>query len=193
MNKDQIFMYLAGTAVAIACVVIWSTASQTEFKISSDSRPTRAAQRAIASCKNATWDLDGNSFNLKLGNAEVASTSESLTFARRAARGYVDSDNFPDLVCLYTLKTGGTGTFYYFGYLKGLSQGMYQPQAMQLLGDRVAVSNLSIEGNRIHASWDERKLETPFSSPPDLNHVKHWGLEGDELVVFFDSANGGAQ
>lgn len=187
MNKEQIFMTIAAVGVAIACFVIWNTASKTEFTITSEQHINKSQRKAVTACKSASMQIDGETFNLAAGNADIASSSDHLSFIHRAARGDVDGDNFPDLTCLYSLDTGGSGTFVYVGYLKGLSNDVYQSTATQFLGDRVEVKNLSIEGGRIKTTYMERKLETPFSSPPDLLHTKHFTIEGDQLTTIFDS------
>lgn len=193
MNTDKIFMAIAGLSTAAACFVVWNTASKTEFSITSEQHANRSQQKAVTVCKTSSWQINGDTFDLSDGVAEVASSSSKLTFMHRVARGDVDGDNFPDLICLYSLETGGSGAFMYIGYLKGLSGNMYQPTIAQLLGDRVEVRDLTIDGGRIKATYAERKIDTPFSSPPDLIHVKHFIIEGDQLTTAFDSANGGVQ
>jgi len=121
-----------------------------------------------AKLKNVTLnikDLSGNPAVLVDGKYEEAHLFVQVLDTVVADFNY---DGLPDGLLLIVENTGGTGSFYKLCLVFNNGIKMVQTDEF-LVGDRIKVTNLDVDGNKLTLTYLDRKKNEPFSKKP---HVK---------------------
>jgi hypothetical protein len=136
---------------------------------------------------NASYNIEGVSFDLKNGKAEqeivpgLASKAEVAAWGQPAL-GDLNSDGQGDAALLLTYSAGGSGTFYYVAaYARDAQSGEVFGTNGILLGDRIAPQNIFISNGIITVNYADRKPDEPFSAQPSLGVTRTFAIEGNAL------------
>jgi beta-lactamase class A len=116
--------------------------------------------------------------------AEAAPGSASkitVRLADTAAFGDLDGNLAPDAAVVLVTSGGGSGTFVELAAVRN-EQGTAHPVANVLLGDRILVREVRIEGRSILVRLRVRGATDPFSLRT-REISRHYTLEGNELVL----------
>src|SRR5436190_8654448 len=116
--------------------------------------------------------------------AEAAPGSASKVIVRLAdvaAFGDLDGNLAPDAAVVLVSSGGGSGTFVELAAVRN-ERGAAQPVATVLLGDRILVREVRIEGRRILVRLRVRGATDPFSLRT-REISRHYALEGTSLVL----------
>lgn len=122
---------------------------------------------------NATYTIEGVSFDLKNGKAEKeipgsASKIEVMAWSEPATDALTDN-----AALILTYSAGGSGTFYYIAAAG--TNGI-------LLGDRIAPQNFSINNGTIVVNYADRKSDEPMSAQPSIGITRTFAIQGTTLV-----------
>ncbi len=127
--------------------------------------------------KNATFNIDGQSFNLQEGFAEIetAPGSASKNIIRYFGNDFktdLNADGLEDVVFLATVESGGSGTFYYVLASLNTPEGFVGSDGY-FLGDRIAPQNINQSPNPRHknvivVNYADRAKDEPMSAEPSL-------------------------
>ena len=149
-------------------------------------------QLAWQSLLNATYTTSVTPRGAALRNgtfeAEAAPGSASKITVRLAdigAFGDLDGNLAPDAAVVLVSSGGGSGTFVELAAVRN-DRGAAQPLATVLLGDRILVREVRIEGRRILVRMRARGATDPFSLRT-REISRHYALDGDNLVLLDES------
>ena len=122
---------------------------------------------------NATYTIDQRNVTLSNGLFEepVAPGSAAKATTRlhdKRAVGDLNADGKRDAAVVLTFSGGGSGTFYYVSALLGTGAGKSSSTNAMLLGDRISIDAVRIEGGRISVDTLDRKAGEPFSTAPSV-------------------------
>lgn len=122
--------------------------------------------------KSITYVIDGISYPLINGKAEILSDSSSasldtLSIFGEPVKGDLNDDGIDDSAVLLMRTTGGSGTFYYAA-LAVSSNGEYKSTNALFLGDRIAPQTIEITGGRAVFNYAVRKENEPMTTPPSI-------------------------
>src|SRR6266571_4399232 len=120
--------------------------------------------------------------------AEAAPGSASKVIVRLAdiaAFGDLDGNLAPDAAVVLVSSGGGSGTFVELAAVRNES-GAAHPVATVLLGDRILVREVRIEGRRILVRLRARGATDPFSLRT-REISRHYALDGNSLVLLDES------
>lgn len=134
---------------------------------------------------NATFTIDKNAVTLVNGRAErdaaPGSASKVVTaLADKRATADVDSDGRPDAIVVLTQQPGGSGTFYYLAVVLNGATGVSTTPA-QLLGDRIVVNGIRVDGTTIVVDLLDRAAGQPFTSSPAVAVTKRFAVVAGAL------------
>ena len=134
---------------------------------------------------NATYTIEKTAVTLANGRAEKqaapGSTSKVVTaLTDRRVTGDVDGDGRPDTVVVLTQQPGGSGTFYYVAAVLNRASGVTATPAV-LLGDRIAVNSVRLDGNTIVVELLDRASGQPFTTSPSVSVSKRFAMDGGDL------------
>ncbi|MES2315794.1 MAG: hypothetical protein V4486_03620 [Patescibacteria group bacterium] len=134
---------------------------------------------------NLTYNIDGDIFTLKDGNAEKESLPgspmvDSLSLFGDTAYGDLDGDGDTDAAVWLLNDPGGTGKFHYAALVIN-DRGTYTPTNALFLGDRIAPQTLEIHNGQAVYNFAERKPSDPFTAEPSV---------GRSFYVKYDSKTG---
>jgi hypothetical protein len=93
--------------------------------------------------------------------------------------GDVDGDGKPDTAAVLAYNGGGTGTFY---YLAAVLSSTNAPTNTVLLGDRIAVTQLSVSAKTITVNYLTRPADAPLAATPSVSTSKSFVVTGGKLV-----------
>ena len=120
--------------------------------------------------------------------AEAAPGSASKVIVRLAdiaAFGDLDGNLAPDAAVVLVSSGGGSGTFVELAAVRN-EHGTAHPVSTVLLGDRILVREVRIEGRRILVRLRVRGATDPFSlRTREISH--HYALDGNSLVLLDES------
>jgi hypothetical protein len=126
---------------------------------------------------NATYAIEGRSITLAQGSAEQpaapGSATKSVTrLSDKQAAGDVTGNGKPALAVVLIYTPGGSGTFYYVSVL--LNEGGENGTATNaiLLGDRIAVEQVSINDRQIVVDYLTRPNGAALATPPSVKTSK---------------------
>jgi hypothetical protein len=136
---------------------------------------------------NATFQLERSTVTLANGRAEREAAPGSATkvvtsLTDRRASGDVDGDGRADAVVVLTHQPGGSGTFYYVAALLNTSAGVTATPAI-LLGDRIMVNALRLDGRAIVVELLDRAAGQPLTASPTVASTKRFEVDRGALVV----------
>src|SRR5439155_23037656 len=102
-----------------------------------------------------------------------------------AAFGDLDGNLAPDAAVVLVSSGGGSGTFVELAAVRN-EHGTAHPVSTVLLGDRILVREVRIEGRRILVRLRVRGATDPFSlRTREISH--HYTLDGNSLVLLDES------
>lgn len=145
------------------------------------------APLTVDALKNAEYTVEGPaSGKAKLVNGvyeePVAKSSAKVvvTFQNVTAMGDLEGNGTQDAAVVLTVQTGGSGTFYYlFAVLN--DKGSAKPAASVLLGDRIKLTALAIQGTEVAVDMVTQGPKDPMTKPT-LAVTRKYRLEGTQLV-----------
>ena len=199
------FLVLCGFVVLLSVVVACSapptptpvtspTAQSSPTAVPTKVLPTRTsaptptvAPLTVDALKNAEYTVEGPaSGKAKLVNGvyeePVAKSSAKIivTLQTVAAFGDLEGNGVQDAAVALTVQTGGTGTFYYlFAVLN--DNGNAKPVANILLGDRIKLTTLTIQGGEIAVDMVTQGPKDAMAKPT-LAVTRKFKLQGTQLV-----------
>lgn len=136
---------------------------------------------------SATYKIDKDTVTLANGRAEREAAPGSATkvvtsLTDKRTTGDVDGDGRADAIVVLTYQPGGSGTFYYVAVLLNAASGVTATPAM-LLGDRVAVSGVRLDGSTIVVDMLDRASGQPLTASPSVATTKRYVVAQGALVA----------
>jgi hypothetical protein len=155
--------------------------------------PTGTAASGITSSvvppdpSNATFKIERDTVVLVNGRAEReaapgSATKVTTTLADPRASGDVDGDGRPDTVVVLIYQPGGSGTFFYVAALLNVTGGVTTTPAV-LLGDRIKVTGVKLDGRTIVVDAVDRTAGQPLSESPSVASTKRFVVDRGALVA----------
>jgi len=155
--------------------------------------PTGTAASGVTSSvsppdpSNATFKIERDTVALVNGRAERdaapgSATKVTTTLADPRVSGDVDGDGRPDTVVVLIYQPGGSGTFFYVAALLNLTGGVTTTPAV-LLGDRIKVTGVRLDGRTIVIDVLDRTTGQPLSESPSVASTKRFVVDRGALVA----------
>ena len=134
---------------------------------------------------NATFKIEKDSITLVKGRSERPSAPGSATAAvttlgDQTTSGDVDGDGRADTIVILVNQPGGSGTFYYVSALLNTASGVAATPAV-MLGDRVKVDRVRLDGNTIVVDLLDRAPGQPMSTSPAVAVTKRFTVDAATL------------
>jgi len=170
----KIVILAVAVVVAVACEPTGTAASRAASSVS----PPDPA--------NATFKIERDTVALTNGHAEREAapgsvTKVTTTLGDPRASGDVDGDGRADAVVILVYQPGGSGTFYYVAALLNLTSGVTATPAI-LLGDRIKVTGVKLDGRAIVVDLLERSSNQPLSESPSFASTKRFVIDRGALI-----------
>lgn len=129
---------------------------------------------------NVTFTVEKAQVTLANGRAEKetapGSASKVVTaLTDKRVTGDVDGDGRADTVVVLTQQAGGTGTFSYVAVVLNGTGGVTTTPAA-LLGDRITVSGVRLDGATIVVDLLDRASGQPFTTSPSVTVTKRFAV-----------------
>src|SRR5204862_7538809 len=142
---------------------------------------------APADPANATFKIERGMVALVNGGAgrEVAPGSATKVATTRAdprVSGDVDGGGRPDTVVVLIYQPGGSGTFFYVAALLDGTGGVTTAPAV-LLGDRIKITGVKLDGRTIVVDALDRTAGQPLSESPSVASTKRFVVDRGALVT----------
>jgi hypothetical protein len=155
--------------------------------------PTGTAASGVTSSvsppdpSNATFKIERDTVALVNGRAEReaapgSATKVTTTLADPRVSGDVDGDGRPDTVVVLIYQPGGSGTFFYIAALLNATGGVTTTPAV-LLGDRIKVTGVKLDGRTIVVDVLDRTAGQPLSESPSVAATKRFVIDRGALVA----------
>ena len=183
MNEQmKLLKDIALGALVAAALMLLPACAQTGTAASGGAATVAAPDPA-----NATFAIEKSSVTLTNGRAEKEAAPGSAskivtTLSDKRATGDVDGDGRADAIVVLTQQPGGTGTFYYVAVVLNGANGVTTTPAT-LLGDRVAVTGLRLDGATIVVEFMDHASGQPLASSPSVPTTKRFGVAQGALVA----------
>jgi TolB protein len=149
--------------------------------------PTSIPSLSLDALKNAEYAIEGlASGKAKLVNGTYqervpnSSAQASVSFSDLLSLGDLNGDGIADAAVILTASTGGSGTFCYL-YAVLNDKGTPKPSAPELLGDRIKLKTLTIQGSEISANFLTQGPKDPMVNPT-LEVTRKYKLQDGKLV-----------
>lgn len=159
MKNTKIILGIIGLLI-ISILVFLSLKSKNNIPILDNS-----------SVLNIAYNVDGNTYNLVNGKAELAiensSAKNTLSIFGEPVYGDLDKDGDDDAAILLVYNTGGSGTFYYASLVIN-NDGKYLATNTMLLGDRIAPQTVEIQDGHALYNIMQRNITDPMTTPPSI-------------------------
>ena len=155
-------------------------------RVTTPTAPPATPTVPLASFKDATYVIEGRPTKLTNGLSVVEAAPGSASrletsYWGNEASGDLNGDGLPDVAFLLTLKTGGTGTFYYV--VVGLRTGAgYTGTNAVGLGDRIAPQTTEIRGGELIVNYADRRPGEPMIAQPTVGMTKRLAIVNGDLV-----------
>ena len=135
---------------------------------------------------NATFTVDKNTITLANGRSEKEAAPGSATkvvtaLTDKRVTGDVDGDGRADAIVVLTYQPGGSGTFYYLAAVLNGASGVTTTPAT-LLGDRIVVNAVRLDGATIVVDLLDRASGQPFTASPSVSVTKRFAVTNGTLV-----------
>ena len=161
--------------IALGVILVTAACAPTGTAASGGSSPVAAPDPS-----NATFTIEKNAVTLASGRAEKeaapGSASKIVTaLTDKRATGDVDGDGRADTIVILTQQPGGSGTFYYVAVLLNAASGVTSAPAV-MLGDRIAVNGVRVDGATIVVDLLDRASGQPFTSSPSVSVTKRFAV-----------------
>ena len=155
--------------------------------------PTGTAASGVTSSvvppdpSNATFKIERDTVALVNGRAEReaapgSATKVTTTLADLRVSGDVDGDGRPDTVVVLIYQPGGSGTFFYVAALLNVTGGVTAMPAI-LLGDRIKVTGVKLDGHAIVVDVLDRSAGQPLTESPSVVSTKRFVVDHGALVA----------
>ena len=155
--------------------------------------PTGTAASGVTSSvsppdpSNATFKIERDTVALVNGRAEReaapgSATKVTTTLADPRVSGDADGDGRPDTVVVLIYQPGGSGTFFYVAALLNATGGVTTTPAV-LLGDRIKVTGVKLDGRTIVVEVLDRTAGQPLSESPSIASTKRFVVDRRALVA----------
>ncbi len=136
---------------------------------------------------NATFKVDRDTVALVNGRAEReaapgSATKVTTTLGDPRVSGDVDGDGRPDTVAVLIYQPGGSGTLFYVAVLLNATGGVTTTPAV-LLGDRIKVTGLKLDGRTIVVEVLDRTTGQPLTESPSVASTKRFVVDGGALIA----------
>jgi len=136
---------------------------------------------------NATFTIERDTVALVNGRAEReaapgSATKVTTTLADPRVSGDADGDGRPDTVVVLIYQPGGSGTFFYVAALLNATGGVTTTPAV-LLGDRIKVTGVKLDGRTIVVEVLDRTAGQPLSESPSIASTKRFVVDRGALVA----------
>jgi hypothetical protein len=143
------------------------------------------APAATADPASATFTIDGRPITLVAGRAEQPAAPGSAakivtSLGTQRADADIDGDGRVDTAVALVHQPGGSGTFTYVALLLNPSTGPTGTNAV-LIGDRITLSALRVDGKTIVVEYLDRRPGEPFTTAPSVATTKRLSLSGGKL------------
>ena len=136
---------------------------------------------------NATFKIERDTVALVNGRAEHeaapgSATKVTTTLADPRVSGDLDGDGRPDTVVVLVSQPGGSGTLFYVAALLNATGGVTTTPAV-LLGDRIKVTSVKLDGRTIVVEVLDRTASQPLSESPSVASTKRFVVDRGALVA----------
>lgn len=133
--------------------------------------PTAIPSLSLDALKNAEYAIEGPaSGKAKLVNGSYqekipnSSAQINVAFNEVLSVGDLNGDGVADVAIILTINSGGTGTFYnLYGVLN--DKGAPKPTAPEVLGDRIKLKSLTIQGGEISVNFLTQGPKDALANP----------------------------
>ncbi len=146
----------------------------------------QSADTAAVDPANATYRLDQRTMTLSNGLFEESAAPGSAAKAttrlheKRATRD-LNGDSKLDAAVVLTAGGSGSGTFHYLAGLLGTGAGRSASTNGVLLGDRIGVDAVRIDGGKIVVETLERRSGEPFTTAPSVKVTRTFQVKDGSL------------
>ena len=135
---------------------------------------------------NATYTIDSRTIRLTNGvfdepTAPGSAAKATTRLTDNRASGDLNGDGKPDAAVVLTSSGGGSGTFYYAVALLGQGGGKGNATNAILLGDRIGVDAIRIDGGKIIIDTLERRPGEPFTTAPSVPSARTFQVKDGTL------------
>ena len=142
---------------------------------------------AAADPSTATFTIDGKPVTLVAGRAEreaapASATKIVTTLGPERAEGDLDGDGRPDTAVTLIYQPGGSGTFTYVAAVVNPTAGAAGTVAI-LVGDRIKVTSLRIDGKTIVLEYLDRRPGEPFATAPSVPTTKRFVVSDGKVIA----------
>ncbi len=136
---------------------------------------------------NATFKIERDTVALVNGRAEReaapgSATKVITTLADPRVSGDVDGDGRPETVVVLIYQPGGSGVFFYLAALLNATGGVTTTPAV-LLGDRIKVTGVRLDGRTIVVDILDRAAGQPLSESPSVTSRKRFVVDRGALIA----------
>src|SRR5262249_45390232 len=100
----------------------------------------------------------------------------------KRANADLTGDGKQDAAVILTFNGGGSGVFSYVVVLVGTGGGKGTATNAIMLGDRITVEGLRVDGGKILVDMLDRKQGEPFSTAPSVKVTRTFQLQGGALA-----------
>lgn len=173
--------------ITIGSVLLFSACTKT----TSDSKA-----EVVAGALNSSYLLGKESITLANGVFEKKAAPGSAAVNKtqvweQPVIGDLNADGKEDAAVCLINSPGGSGTFYYIAAaLKDANTNNYQGTNAVFLGDRIQLSQISIENNIITVVYNTRKLNEPMTATPSVTVSKKFKVDNGFLKEIVSGAEG---
>lgn len=137
---------------------------------------------------DTTYNIEDGAITLIDGKMEKEIASGSASKIKTEVWGKpveadLTDDGVIDAALILTYSAGGSGTFYYIAAsLHNFESKITNGTNGILLGDRIAVKNLSVNGRDIAVEYMAREKDQPMVVPPSISITRHFRVNDLKLV-----------
>lgn len=149
--------------------------------------PTASQEQTAFDPKNATYNIDGNTYTLVNGVSEVEAAPGSASkittrYFGNDSTGDLNGDGIPDVAFLITQDGGGSGIFYYVVAVLKTETG-YKITNATFIGDRIAPQTTQIIGQELVVNYAERKSGEPMTTQPSVGVSRYFKVTPDNQLL----------